>query len=730
LPRTLLVSFVPAVVVTGVWLRLEDPLDRPYRPIAVALLALLPALVRPLVARVVAVLAVGVLAGWVAFGVSPGRTWHVPGVLARRLGDGSLDFYDVRTPFDPRVHVDMRGTILAAIFGFVVAISCAVAARRPLLAAVLLLVGAGWPATLRGPSGALLVGAAILLAVLVVLAGLTTRYVPRAVVPATALLALLAVAASTSAAVAKSGVVSWQRWDPYNAAQPPVSVSFIWNADYTGIRFPAKRTTVLEIKAPRRSLYWRAAVLDVFDNDHWLEGYPRRGDALVPDTGKQLLRQDIRVLALSDTRLVGASVPLRYDAGDAPLRSPVRGIAELPQGLTRNFRYTAWSYAPQPTAAQLRASRPIYPIELVEPETFLDLAPRVAAPPFGTKDRARKVVRLIDANRRLASYAPLAQTAYDVAGSARTPYDAAAALERWFRTTGGFTYSNHPPIDRNAPLVGFVVQTKSGYCQHFAGAMALMLRYLGVPARVAVGFSSGTYDPAKGVWRVTDHDAHAWVEAWFRGYGWLPFDPTPAGRPERGQLSAPYAAAQRYGAGPLGGSAAPGEAGQNETQGAHRHGEQEGTGVKTFAGGSASSSSWRQSLVLALLMLVGAAAAGIALAKIAARRLRYLSRDPRRIAAACRQELADYLLDQHIDAARSATLHELGAIVRHELAVDPDAFVAAATAARFGPPAGAGAASRRARRELRILLRRMRVRLRTRDRVRGLLSLRSFGFAP
>jgi hypothetical protein len=68
--------------------------------------------------------------------------------------------------------------------------------------------------------------------------------------------------------------------------------------------------------------------------------------------------------------------------------------------------------------------------------------------------------------------------------------------------------------------------------------------------------------------------------------------------------------------------------------------------------------------------------------------------------------------------------------VRHELAVDPDSFVGAATAARFGPPEGATVAARRARRELRALRRAMRVRLRARDRVRGLLSLRSVGFAP
>ena len=66
------------------------------------------------------------------------------------------------------------------------------------------------------------------------------------------------------------------------------------------------------------------------------------------------------------------------------------------------------------------------------------------------------------------------------------------------------------------------------------GAMTLMLRTLGVPARVAVGFTAGTWKA--GVWTVTDHQAHAWVEAWFAGYGWLAFDPTPG----RGTLSAVY----------------------------------------------------------------------------------------------------------------------------------------------------------------------------------------------
>jgi len=431
----------------------------------------------------------------------------------------------------------------------------------------------------------------------------------------------------------------------------------------------------------------------------------------------------VHVLALSDTRLVGASVPVSFDAGDAPISSRAPGFAELPSGLTRGFTYTVESYAPRPTPGELQRSQPDYPTELTEPGAFLDVWPFVAAPAFG-KPRAA----FLDGHPSIQRYGALLREALAVAGGARTPYQATIDLLRWFRQTGGFTYSDHPPTFGEAPLVGFVAETRSGYCQHFAGAMALMLRYLGIPARVAVGFSSGRYDAKHHRWLVSDHDAHAWVEAWFEGYGWLPFDPTPSGRPERGQLSAPYA---RF---PL--AAAPSGAGRSRATPdtspgtAHHHGES-GSGVQPgFAPAIETGGSHRGgSLILLVLALLGIVVAVVVVTKLAVRRVRYATRDPRRVAAACRRELSEYLLDQQIEGARSATLHELGALVRYELSVEPDAFVAAATAARFGPPAGSAAAARQARRELRALLRSIRRHLSTRDRLRGLLSLRSLGFA-
>ena len=78
----------------------------------------------------------------------------------------------------------------------------------------------------------------------------------------------------------------------------------------------------------------------------------------------------------------------------------------------------------------------------------------------------------------------------------------------------------------------------AGYCQHYAGAMALLLRMGGIPARVATGFTPGGYSERHKAWIVRDTDAHAWVEVWFDRYGWVTLDPTPDATPARSQIAA------------------------------------------------------------------------------------------------------------------------------------------------------------------------------------------------
>ncbi|MGH3779363.1 MAG: transglutaminase-like domain-containing protein, partial [Pseudonocardiaceae bacterium] len=119
------------------------------------------------------------------------------------------------------------------------------------------------------------------------------------------------------------------------------------------------------------------------------------------------------------------------------------------------------------------------------------------------------------------------QLAAQVTAGSRTAFDATVALQRWFtQPRNGFRYDlQTAPGNSGDELVDFLFTGRRGYCQQFASALAIMLRTLHVPARVAVGFTPGTVTGDSRL--ITTDDAHAWVEAWFPGAGWLPFDPTP-----------------------------------------------------------------------------------------------------------------------------------------------------------------------------------------------------------
>jgi hypothetical protein len=132
-------------------------------------------------------------------------------------------------------------------------------------------------------------------------------------------------------------------------------------------------------------------------------------------------------------------------------------------------------------------------------------------------------------------YAPVYALARRLAAGARSPYSLAVRIERYLLR--GYAYNESPPV-RPYPLVSFLFEDRIGYCQQFSGAMALLLRMAGVPARVSTGFTPGTRSGANGPFVVTDINAHAWVEVWFPGYGWVRFDPTPPVAPELGGRTA------------------------------------------------------------------------------------------------------------------------------------------------------------------------------------------------
>ncbi len=110
----------------------------------------------------------------------------------------------------------------------------------------------------------------------------------------------------------------------------------------------------------------------------------------------------------------------------------------------------------------------------------------------------------------------------------QTDYDRVVACVNYLMDPTRFSYTLElPDYGRGDPVAGFLTRTHRGSCEQFSSALALMLRMWDIPTRLVVGYKGGTYDPTDKDYLFRDRDAHAWVEVYFNGLGWVEFDPTP-----------------------------------------------------------------------------------------------------------------------------------------------------------------------------------------------------------
>jgi hypothetical protein len=737
---------LPALAVTLAWLGLESP-RLAGEAAVVAALAVVPAVVPGRTRSVGAAIAVTLGAAWIAYAAQPWellpfRDERVLSPTVRDVARGIVDFYEVFLPFEAGAHPEMHALVLSAIFGFTLAIGLLVAARRPIAAAAVTVAGIGWPATLLG-------GTAIGVGALALAAALSIPLVLRASAPRTALagglvgvLVVLGAAWTSSATtLAREAALDWESWDIRGEGQRSSSIRFAWESNYEGIEFPAQKTLVFTVQGPETATYWRASTLNLFTEERWFENLlwitrveagsrvalepgrliparlsQRRNWAEPRVTGRspaELVEQEVEVGAFLDDRLVAAGTPLALDARHLGTIFQLSGnVLRARDVLREGASYRIWSYVPDPSPAQLAASPARYPSAT---SRYLEVDGR-ELPAFALAGRDQVVDAFFDdpSYTDFRRYRPLYEAAARVTRDADTPYETVLALEAWFRQRGGFRYDESPPLLKRSPLVGFVTRTKAGYCQHFSGAMAAMLRMLGIPARVAVGFTSGE-KRADNTWLVTDHEAHAWVEVWFAGHGWIPFDPTPG----RGTFGGAYSFASDSNAA----VAALGRGELSEGTAADRQVREPDAG--DLPGAVPRSVDDRAPSIVALALVAGALwILAVGAGKALVRRARYLSRDPRRVASASRRELEEFLRDQGADVPANAGLVALQQAVRTELGLDGRPFAAAAARARFGPPGTLDQAAN-ARREVRRLLRSARRELSLWARFRGLVSLRS-----
>jgi transglutaminase-like putative cysteine protease len=716
-----LVAAAPAVgTIVVAWALLERPVSWGGFA-ALSLLALVPTLLGESARRTglaVAALLVGLA---IAF-----ETWP-----HRALESGWKALHDapaVRAPFDPLAFPSLHGLVACTAFGLALAAAVGVAARRPAIVVAAVAIGVGFPATLLEDAYAFRLGALALASVLWASVVMRTHRLGRAV-PGLGLAAVVVVAASVAASggVAPGATqVDWRGWDPFAPGGGTGDFRFVWDANYAGITFPSRPTVVFRVRAPKRAQYWRASTLDMFVGDRWIEDlYPvdfgtahgsLPADPLVPARDRKpgsWLHQRVTIDGYGDDHIVSAGAPAQIDGRALGRVSFLSGgIVRTASPVRSGTTYSVWSYAPEPGPRALASSPPRYPTAA---ERYLELG-RALFAGFGVPGRDRQIAGFFKDIRYLPlwAYRPLWRDATRLTERAGSPYEATLLLERWFRSDGRFTYDEQPPRSSGQPpLVDFVERTRTGYCQHFAGAMTLMLRMLGIPSRVAVGFTAGTWK--SGVWTVTDYQAHAWVEAWFAGYGWLTFDPTPG----RGTLSAVYTLASdsadavaALGTGRFldfdqvfRDSAPP-----RQTPAAATAPEQQGI-------------AWWVVVVPAVPL---AAAGLVVCAKLLRRTRRLRRRDPRRLAWGVRAELVDALVDRGVGVDPHATVASLQRTAERALATPCGSLGSALAEARYGPAERADGAARRARDELSRVLDFARSTERPARRLRSALSLRSF----
>lgn len=245
----------------------------------------------------------------------------------------------------------------------------------------------------------------------------------------------------------------------------------------------------------------------------------------------------------------------------------------------------------------------------------------------------------------------LSEIAAQITEGASSPFDKAMALENWFTADHGFSYSTtvHLP-DTTAGLVQFLTKTKQGYCQQYAFAMAVLARVVGIPSRIAVGYTAGVRQ-RNGSWKVSTADAHAWPELYFRGWGWLRFEPTPGAAGGQATAVQPaYATTTPSSQGPVGqlpGTTGPGSIKGSPSAGGSTAGKHK---LGPAPGGSAGLPTSRHSggapLGLIALVALGLALVSPATARAAIRRGRWhRARDDAGVAAAAWRELLADLAD-------------------------------------------------------------------------------------
>jgi transglutaminase-like putative cysteine protease len=313
------------------------------------------------------------------------------------------------------------------------------------------------------------------------------------------------------------------------------AASFVLN--YPMLLDSGKDMVIMTVESPSAS-YWRAGAFDIFTGSAWVTSQAfvvslepaQNGDSYVyslpqesPTPTGQTVIESFQADSVYTNFLFVGGEPRSVDVGqDLALSTNEMRVIHSADSLGPTLAYSVTAVIPDLKPTDLVGKGSDYP-EAVDRYLVLPF-PRVAQIEGPDKDASWRST-VSESTPEGSEWAELYALNQKIVGDATDPYDVTLRIESYLRKS--FEYSLTPPSsDYSSPYAAFLFDTRSGYCQHFAGAMALLLRYNGIPARVAAGFTSGEEDEP-GTYTVSTNDAHAWVEAYFPEVGWVAFDPTP-----------------------------------------------------------------------------------------------------------------------------------------------------------------------------------------------------------
>ncbi len=408
------------------------------------------------------------------------------------------------------------------------------------IAALVMLVGLYLLAVAWATPSRQLAGGALLLVAICAwlwLPGIsTTRRTAAAIaIGAAALVALPAAAALDTG----RGLLDYRHWGLLSAN----AQSFSWDQTYGPLDWPQKGTQLLQVSS-EHTHYWKATNLNTFDGTHWIRssvpgGQPALGEPLkfhpkaVPPRPDPEYVDRINIVdrRLSSDFAIGAGTILALR--NASARPTSDAVWEMNQELRPGNSYTALIYDPQPSASVMRSAGTRYPVEAGSYTSFSvpdpDGTRTLEVPPWSRSGPPSLASRMSG-----TPYAGMYALARRLAAGAHDPFQAVHRIDLYLRTH--YAYRQNVP-NHAYPLPAFLSEDRAGYCQQFSGTMALMLRMLGIPSRVATGFAPGGRDPERNNFLVDDTDAHDWVEVFYPSIGWVTFDPTPPAAPAATQLT-------------------------------------------------------------------------------------------------------------------------------------------------------------------------------------------------